>query len=44
MNGRYDNQLIELAKIIRGEMENPYPVNHELIVQESLLRASGWPG
>ena len=43
MNGRYDNQLIELAKIIRGEMENPYPVNHELIVQESLLRASGWP-
>ncbi len=41
MNGRYDNQLIELAKIIRGEMENPWPFPHELIVQEALLRASG---
>ena len=43
MNGRYDNQLIELAKIIRGKMENPWPFPHELIVQEALLRASGWP-
>ncbi len=41
MNGRYDDQLLEFAGIIRGEMENPYPVNHELIVQEALLRASG---
>ena len=41
MNGRYDNQLIELAKIIRNEMENPWPFPHELIVQEALLRASG---
>ena len=43
MNGRYDDPLIELARIIRGEIENPYPVNHELIVQEALLRASGLP-
>ncbi len=43
MNGRYDDQLIELAKIIRGELENPYPVTHELIVQEALLRASAGP-
>ena len=41
MNGRYDNQLIELAKIIRNEMENPWPFPHERIVQEALLRASG---
>ena len=42
MNGRYDNQLIELARIIRGEIENPYPPAHELIVQEALLQAAGY--
>ncbi|MCH5376944.1 MAG: Gfo/Idh/MocA family oxidoreductase, partial [Planctomycetes bacterium] len=30
--GRYDLQLIELARIIRGEIQNPYPLEHELIV------------
>ncbi len=40
---RYDNQLIELAQIIRGERENPYPLEHELIVQECLLKACGYP-
>ena len=40
---RYDDQLIELAQIIRGERENPYPVEHELIVQECLLEACGYP-
>jgi predicted dehydrogenase len=39
--GRYDEQLIELARIIRGEIENPYPLQHELLVQECLLRACG---
>jgi predicted dehydrogenase len=39
--GRYDLQLIELARIIRGEIENPYPLQHELLVQECLLKASG---
>lgn len=43
MPGRYDNQLIELAQIIRGERENPYPLEHELIVQECLLKACGYP-
>ena len=41
--GRYDDQLIELAQIIRGERENPYPLEHELIVQECLLAACGYP-
>jgi predicted dehydrogenase len=40
--GRYDLQLIELARIIHGEIENPYPLEHELIVQECLLQACGY--
>lgn len=40
---RYDNQLIELAQVIRGEIENPFPLEHELIVQECLLEACGYP-
>lgn len=39
---RYDHQLIELAQIIRGEIANPYPLEHELIVQECLLEACGY--
>ena len=42
MPGRYDLQLIELARIIRGETENPYPIEHELIVQQCLLEACGY--
>ncbi|MGI5817317.1 MAG: Gfo/Idh/MocA family protein [Armatimonadota bacterium] len=42
MNGRYDDQLIELARIIRGEIENPYSYEHELHVQETLLAAAGY--
>jgi predicted dehydrogenase len=41
--GRYDFQLIELARIVRGEIENPYPLQHELLVQEFLLKACGYP-
>jgi predicted dehydrogenase len=41
--GRYDLQLIELAQIIRGERENPYPLQHELLVQKCLLEACGYP-
>ncbi len=41
--GRYDDQLIELAQIIRGVRENPYPLEHELLVQECLLTACGYP-
>ena len=39
---RYEDQLLELAKIIRGEMENPYTCEHDCLVQEVLLAASGY--
>lgn len=42
MNGRYDDQLIELARIIRGEIEDPYSYEHDLHVQETLLAAAGY--
>jgi len=41
--GRYDEQLIELARIIRGEIANPYPLEHELMLQKALLLAAGYP-
>jgi len=41
MGTRYDDQLIEFARIVRGEIENPYPYEHELLVQEVLLAACG---
>jgi predicted dehydrogenase len=42
MNGRYDEQLTELARIIRSEIANPYPVEHEFLIQEALLAAAGY--
>ena len=39
---RYDDQLLELAKIIRGEMKNPYTYEHDLLTQEVLLAAAGY--
>jgi predicted dehydrogenase len=42
MPGRYDEQLLELAQIIRGERTNPYPLDHELLVQKCLLQACGY--
>ena len=42
MGDRYGRQLIEFAQIIRGEKENPFDYKHELLVQESLLLASGY--
>jgi predicted dehydrogenase len=41
MGTRYDGQLIEFVQCVRGEIENPYPYEHELLVQEVLLAASG---
>ena len=41
MPSRYDEQLIELARVIRGEKEAEYSQAHDLVVQESLLRACG---
>jgi predicted dehydrogenase len=43
MTGRYDDQLIELARIIRGQKESEYPPEHDLAVHEAVLKASGVP-
>jgi predicted dehydrogenase len=40
---RYDAQLVELARIIRGQKEPEYSKAHDLAVHESLLRACGMP-
>jgi len=38
---RYEDQLLELAKLIKGEMANPYTYEHDKLVQEVVLAASG---
>jgi hypothetical protein len=43
MTGRYDAQLLDLARIIRGEKENDFSYSHDLAVQEAILQASGMP-
>jgi predicted dehydrogenase len=43
MPGRYDEQLIDLARIINGQKESEYPPEHDLAVQEAVLKASGAP-
>jgi len=43
MPGRYDDQLIDFARTIRGEKESDYPASHDLAVHEAVLRASGVP-
>ena len=42
MNFRYDDQLIELARVIRGEITSPFTYDHDLTVQETLLAAAGY--
>lgn len=41
LGGRYDEQVIEFAKIIRGELVNPYPIEHEFMIQKILLQSCG---
>ncbi|HRT28722.1 MAG TPA: Gfo/Idh/MocA family oxidoreductase [Kiritimatiellia bacterium] len=43
MIDRYSNQLLELARVIRGEIANPYSLDHERLVQKCVLLASGVP-
>ena len=43
MGGRFDGEFIDLAAIIRGEKETDNPAEHDLIVHETILRASGVP-
>ena len=39
---RYENQFIELAKILRGEMKNSYSYEHDYLVHEVTLAAAGY--
>lgn len=41
--GRYHEQLIDLARMIRGEKEQEYSPKHDLLVCEMTLLASGMP-
>ena len=43
LGGRYDGDFLDLAKIIRGEKKHDFPPEHDLAVQEVVLRASGLP-
>lgn len=37
---RYDSQLMEFARIVRGEIENPYGAEYEYTLHKALLEAS----
>ncbi len=39
---RYEGQTLEFARILRGEIENPYSYQHELLVQKCHLLACGY--
>ena len=43
LGGRYEPQLIEFARIIRGEISNPYPVEHEFLLHKTLLQSCAFP-
>jgi len=38
---RYTEQLLEMAMVLHGEIENPYTYEHDCLVQEIILAASG---
>jgi predicted dehydrogenase len=39
---RYEDQLVEFAKIVNNELANPYTCEHDYLVQEVLLAAAGY--
>ncbi|MEE2942141.1 MAG: Gfo/Idh/MocA family oxidoreductase [Verrucomicrobiota bacterium] len=41
--GRYDGEFTDLAKVIRGETKLAWSYEHDLAVQETVLRAAGMP-
>ncbi|MCA9122696.1 MAG: Gfo/Idh/MocA family oxidoreductase [Planctomycetaceae bacterium] len=43
LGGRYDGDFLDLAKIIRGEKQHDFPPEHDLAVQEVVLKASDLP-
>jgi predicted dehydrogenase len=40
MPGRYDHQLLDFAAVIRGEKSPDFTMDHDILVQELLLKAS----
>ena len=40
MGGRYDELLLDFARCVRGEKENPFGYEHELLVHKATLKAS----
>ena len=42
MDGRYEAQLIELARVITGEIKDPYTYAHDLLTHEVILAAAGY--
>ena len=39
---RYEDQLLEFAKMINGEIETPYTYEHDYLVQKVVLAAAGY--
>ena len=44
LGGRYEPQLIEFARSIRGEITNPVTAEHEYLLHKILLQACGFSG
>ena len=44
LGGRYEPQLIEFARSIRGEIVNPVTAEHEYLLHKTLLQACGFSG
>jgi predicted dehydrogenase len=42
LRDRYEDHLLEFAKIVRGDIKNSYPYAHELLVQKCHLKACGY--
>lgn len=43
ITGRYDEQMLDFARIVRGKKENPFSYDHELRIHRATLRACGIP-
>ena len=43
ITGRYDEQILDFARIVRGERGNPFPYDHELRIHRATLNACGIP-
>lgn len=42
MSGRYDAMMLEFAEMVRGNKQNPYTYEYELMLQRACLRACGF--